>query len=306
MTRHHALNSSLTQKPNYPILPPQIGVSYHKMEKRKVIVGVIDVETFLEAVLDYIRTLDPKTGNEEAKRKLNLCKSIIGILPFEADIHYNVSRIEKIVKYLDSQLRNETSLHNLLNRAKEEIGFYHKESAGEQIPHPKPHRVFGKRKRDYVLSTKEVLGAKYADFHDIYKDAKDSVINQLRDQITPEMLGERLKQMERRIEQEYTGGIDGLKIYFDAKHSDLLYTAKGEQVEEQRDFLLRMAKAFIVAFLNNNFYDLYRRISHKAKEDSYSFVFRMAKKYTDIKADNPDAGITPYFNGDGNIHLKAK
>jgi hypothetical protein len=32
------------------------------MEKRKVMVGVIDVGTFLEAVLDYIRTLDPKTG----------------------------------------------------------------------------------------------------------------------------------------------------------------------------------------------------------------------------------------------------
>ena len=42
-----------------------------KMEKREVIVGVIDVGTFLETVLDYIRTLDPKTGkavtgNEEA------------------------------------------------------------------------------------------------------------------------------------------------------------------------------------------------------------------------------------------------
>jgi hypothetical protein len=32
----------------------------------------------------------------------------------------------------------------------------------------------------------------------------------------------------------------------------------------------------------------------------------MAKKYTDIKANNPGTGITPYFNGDGNIDLKAK
>ena len=112
--------------------------------------------------------------------------------------------------------------------------------------------------------------------------------------------------MERRIEQEYTGGIDGLKIYFDAKHSDLLYAAGGGQVEEEKDFLSRMAKTFITAFLGNNLYDLYGRISHKAKEDSYSFVFRMAKKYTDIKANNPGAGITPYFNGDGNIDLKAK
>ena len=42
------------------------------MEKRKAILGVVDVGTFLEAVLDYIRTLDPKTGkpvagNEEAR-----------------------------------------------------------------------------------------------------------------------------------------------------------------------------------------------------------------------------------------------
>jgi len=279
------------------------------MEKRKVIVGVIDVGTFLEAVLDYIRTLDPKTGrpatgNEEAKRKLNLCTSIIGVLPFETDIPCNVSRIEKIVKYLHSQLRNETSQHDLLNRAREAIGFYHEGSAGEQIPHPKPQPVSGKR--DYVLSTKAIMRAKYADFHDIYKDARELVISQLRDEITPEILGERLKQMENRIEQEYTGGIDGLKIYFDAKHSDLLYVSGGGRAEEEKDFLSRMAKTFITAFLSNNFYDLYGRISQKAKGDSYSFVFRMAKKYTDIKANNPGAGITPYFNGDGNIDLKAK
>ena len=157
-----------------------------------------------------------------------------------------------------------------------------------------------------MLSTAKVLGGKYADFHNIYRDAKDLVINQLKNEISPEILEERLDRMQKRIDQEYTGGIDGLKIYFDAEHSDLLYAAKGEQVEEQKDFLFRMAKTFIGAFLSNNFYDLYRRISHKAKEDSYSFVFRMAKKYTDIKANNPGAGITPYFNGDGNIDLKAK
>jgi len=294
-------------QPQFPYTPPiKKELLITKMEKRKVIVGVIDVGTFLEAVLDYIRTLDPKTGNEEAKRKLNLCKSIIGILPFEGDIPYNISRIEKIVEYLDSQLRNETSLHNLLNRAKEEIGFYHEESAGEQIPHPKPHRVFGKRKRDYVLSTKEVLGAKYADFHNIYRDAKDSVINQLKNEISPEILEERLDRMQKTFDQEYTGGIDGLKIYFDAEHSDLLYAAKGEQVEEQKDFLFRMAKTFIGAFLSNNFYDLYKRIPHKTKEDLDSFVFRMAKKYTEIKGNNPHARIIPYSDRDGNIHLKAK
>jgi hypothetical protein len=155
-------------------------------------------------------------------------------------------------------------------------------------------------------TTKAVLKGKYADFHDIYKDARESVTRQLRDEVTAEILEERLKQMESRIEQGYTGGIDGLKIYFDAKHSDLLYAAGGGQAEEEKDFLSRMAKAFITAFLGNKFYELYRKISHKAKEDSYSFVFRMAKKYADIKADNPGAVITPYLNGHGNIDLKAK
>jgi len=157
-----------------------------------------------------------------------------------------------------------------------------------------------------ILSTRDVLGGKYVDFHDICRHAKESVITQLKNEISPEILEERLNHMQKRIDQEYTGGIDGLKIYFDAKHSDLLYAAGGEQVEEERDFLLRMAKTFIAASLSNNFYDLYKRISHKAQEDVHSFVFRMAKKYTEIKANNPKVGITPYFNGEGNIRLRAK
>jgi len=157
-----------------------------------------------------------------------------------------------------------------------------------------------------MLTTKEVLKGKYVDFHDIYRDAKESVLNQLKNEISPEILEERLNQMQKRINREYTGGIVGLKIYFDAKHSDLLYAAGGEQVEEERDFLFRMAKTFIAASLSNNFYDLYKRIAHKPKEDLHSFVFRMAKKYTEIKANNPEAGITPYLNGERNIQLKAK
>ncbi len=281
------------------------------MAEKKVIIRVDDVKAFLEAVLDYIRTIDPRTaepviGNEEAKKRLNLCKSTIGMLPFDTDIPYNISRIEKILEYLDPLLRNKTTLYNLLNRAKKEIAFSNEGSEKKQIPNPKPHRVFGKRKRDYVLSTAEVLGGKYADFHDIYKDAKDSVTNQLKNEISPEILEERLDRMQKRIDHEYTGGIDGLKIYFDAEHSGLLYAAKGEQVEEQKDFLFRMAKTFIGAFLSNNFYDLYKRIPHKTKEDLDSFVFRMAKKYTEIKGNNPHARIIPYSDRDGTIRLRAK
>ena len=158
-----------------------------------------------------------------------------------------------------------------------------------------------------MLSTAKVLGGKYADFHNIYRDAKDLVINQLKNEISPEILEERLDRKQKRIDQEYTGGIDGLKIYFDAEHSDLLYAAKGEQVEEQKDFLFRMAKTFIGAFLSNNFYDLYKRIPHKTEEDLELlelFVFRMAKKYTEIKGNNPHARIIPYSDRDGNIQLK--
>jgi hypothetical protein len=128
-----------------------------KMEERKVIVGVVDVGAFLEAVLDYLRSLDPETGrpgagNKQAREKLNLCKSIIGVLPFEAEVAYNVARIEKIVKYLGSHLRNEASLHDLLRRAREAIGLYHEQSAGERIPHPKPQPV--SEKGDYKSRSK--------------------------------------------------------------------------------------------------------------------------------------------------------
>jgi hypothetical protein len=45
------------------------------MTERKVTVGTDDVTAFLEAVVRYIRTLNPSigkplTGNEEAKRQL--------------------------------------------------------------------------------------------------------------------------------------------------------------------------------------------------------------------------------------------
>ena len=157
-----------------------------------------------------------------------------------------------------------------------------------------------------ILSTRDVLGGKYVDFHDICRHAKESVITQLKNEISPEILEERLNQMQKRIDQQYTGGIDGLRIYFDAKHSDLLYAAQGEQVEEERDFLLRMAKTFMAASLSNNFYDLYKRIPHKAQEDVHSFVFTMAKKYTEIKANNPKVRITPYINGEGKVQLRAR
>lgn len=281
------------------------------MTEKEVIIEGGDAKSFLEPVLGYIRTLDPRTGkpaagNEDAKRKLNLCKSITGVLPFERDIPYNISRIEKILAYLEPLLRSEASLHTLLHRAKQEIEFYNQGSATTQTPYPKSHPGPERREGDYVLSTKAVLKGKYADFHEIFSDAKEVVIHNLRDEISRGILGERLKQMEMRIEQGFTGGIDGLKIYFDAKHSDLLYAAREGQVEAQRDFLFRMAKTFITAFLRNNFYDLYKRISDKAKEDLYTFIFRLAKKCTDIKAVDPEAGITPYFDGDGNIKLKAR
>jgi hypothetical protein len=281
------------------------------MTEKDVIIERGDAKNFLEAALGYIRTIDPRTGepatgNEDAIRKLNSCKSIIGVLPFDRDIPYNISRIEKILAYVEPLLRNDASLYTLLHRAKQEIEFYNQGTATTQTPYPKPHLGPERGEKEYVLSTKAVLRGKYADFHEIFNDAKNVVINNLKDEISPRILEDRLKQMEMRIEQEFTGGIDGLKIYFDAKHSGLLYAAGGGQVEAQRDFLFRMAKTFLTAFLSNNFYDLHKRISDKVKEDLYAFVFRLAKKCTDIKADDPEAGITPYFDGDGNIKLKAK
>jgi hypothetical protein len=294
-----------------PIFPDKKEVFITNMAESTAIVGLDNVKTFLEAVLDYIRTIDPKTGkpvtgNEDAKQRLNSCKSIIGMLPFETDIPYNISRIQQILGYLHPLLRDKTSLHNLFNRAKEQIELHHEESARKQTAYPRPQPGYDRGKRDYVLSTRQVLRGRYADFLDIFTDAKESVVNQLRNGVSPEILEERLNQMQKRIDREYTGGIDGLKIYFDAVHSDLLFAAGGGQVEEQREFLFRMAKTFIAGFLSNNFYDLHKRISHKAKEDLYSFVFRMAKKYSDIKANNPNIEIIPYSNGDGNIQLKAK
>jgi uncharacterized protein (DUF2267 family) len=281
------------------------------MTESKVTVGTDDMTAFLEAVARYIKTLDPNTGklltgNEEAKRQLNLCKGILGILPLERDIPSNISRIEKILAYLDPLLMNETSLHTLLRKAHQEIESYSQGSAREHTPELIPDQGLERRKGDYVLSTREVLKGKYADFYDIFEDAKEAVINQLRDEISPEILTERLQQMQKRIEQEYTGGMDGLKIYLDAKHSGLLLEARGGQAEAQRDFLFRMAKTFLMASLSNKFYDLYERISKRTREDGYSFVFRMAKKYTDIKADNPEARITPYVSGEGNIRLRAE
>jgi hypothetical protein len=281
------------------------------MTEGKVAVGVDEVTAFLEAVVRYIRTLDPRTGqpitgNEDAKRQVDLCKGILGILPLERDIPSNISRIEKILAYLDPHLSNETSLHALLRKAHQEIASYNQGSAREHTPNSTPGQDPERRKGDFALSTKEVLKGKYADFHEIFEDAKEAVINQLRDEISPEMLTGRLHQIQKRIEQEYTGGMDGLKIYFDAKHSGLLYEARGGHAEAQRDFFFRMAKTFLMASLCNKFYDLYERISHRTREDGYSFVFRMAKNYTDIKADNPEARITPYVSGDGNIQLRSE
>lgn len=281
------------------------------MKEGKVAVGVDEVTAFLEAVVSYIRTFDPRTGqpisgNEDAKQRLELCKGILGILPLERDIPSNISRIEKILIYLDCHLSNETFLRTLLRKAHQEVASHSQGSAREPTPDSTPHQDTERRKGDFALSTKEVLKGKYADFHEIFEDAEEAVINQLQDEISLEMLTERLQQIKKRIEQEYTGGMDGLKICFDAKHSSLLYEARGGQAEAQRDFLFRMAKNLLMASLRNSFYDLYEKISHRTREDGYSFVFRMAKKYTDIKADNPKARITPYVNWDGNIQLRSE
>jgi hypothetical protein len=267
-----------------------------------------DLRAFLEAAVDYIRTIDPKTGrpemgNREAKQGLNSCKSVIGILPFDTDIQYNISRIEKILEYLDPRIRNKRTLHDLLGRARRELKLYREQSAGS---HPIPQRGLGRLEAEIPLTTREVLKGRYADFHDIYRDAVESVRSQLQGEVKPEIFENRLNRLGAKIKEEFTGGIDGLKIYFDAKHSELLYASQGGPAEEQRDFLLRVAKIFIGAFARNNFYELYRRIPPKTSEDVDSFVFRMARKYTDIKAIKPEAGITTYQDGGGNIQLKEK
>jgi hypothetical protein len=159
---------------------------------------------------------------------------------------------------------------------------------------------------EVLLTTREVLKGRYADFRDIYRDAVGSVRDQLKSEVKPEIFEDRLNRLGTKIKEEFTGGIDGLKIYLDAKHSELLYTSQGAPAEEQRDFLLRVAKTFIGAFVRNNFYELYKRISPKPAEDVDAFVFRMARKYTDIKAIKPEAGITTYQDGEGNIQLKEK
>jgi len=283
-----------------------------------------DLKVFLEAVVEYLRAIDPKTGrpergNREAKQALNSCKSITGILPFNTDIRYNISRIEKILEYLDTRIRNKPSLHDLVSRARRELALYREQGTR---PHPISQRGFGRKEAEILLTTKEIPKGRYADFHDIYQDAVESVRSQLQRELKPEIFEDRLNRLETKIKEEFTGGIDGLKIYFDAKHSELLYASQGTPAEEQRDFLSRVAKTFIGAFVRNNFYELnkriahksiedvdsfvFKRIAHKSTEDVDSFVFRMAKKYTDIKAIKPDAGITTYQDGRGNILLKEK
>jgi hypothetical protein len=267
-----------------------------------------DLKVFLEAVVEYLRTIDSKTGrpergNREAKQGLNSCKSITGILPFDTDIHYNISRIEKILEYLDPRIRNKHTLHDIVTRARRELKLYREQKAE---PHPIPQRGLGREEVEIPLTTREVLRGRYADFRDIYRDAVESVRSQVQREVKPEIFENRLNRLGTKIKEEFTGGIDGLKIYFDAKHSELLYASQGAPAEEQRDFLLRVAKIFIGAFARNNFYELHKRISSKGAEDVDSFVFRLAKKYTDIKALKPEAGITTYQDGGGNIQLKEK
>jgi hypothetical protein len=267
-----------------------------------------DIKVFLEAAVNYIRTIDPKTGrpergNREAKQELNSCKKITGILPFDTDIPYNISRIEKILEYLEPRIRNKRALQDLLSEAKRELKLYHEQGTR---PQPIAQRDSGRQEAEIPLTTREVLRGRYADFHDIYRDAAESVRSQLQGEVKPEIFENRLNRLGAKIKEEFTGGIDGLKIYFDAKHSELLYASQGGPAEEQRDFLLRVAKIFIGVFARNNFYELYRRIPAKTSEDVDSFVFRMAKKYTDIKAIKPEAGITTYQDGGGNIQLKEK
>ena len=81
---------------------------------------------------------------------------------------------------------------------------------------------------------------------------------------------------------------------------------EGAPAEGQKDFLARVARTLIGAFVRNNFYELFKKVSPKTLEDVDSFVFRLAKKYTDIKAVKPEAGITTYQDGGGNIQLKEK
>ncbi|RLB28321.1 MAG: hypothetical protein DRG87_09585 [Deltaproteobacteria bacterium] len=267
-----------------------------------------DLKVFLEAAVEYVKTIDSKTGrpekgNREAKQALNSCKNVTGILPFETDIAYNITRIEKILQYLDPRIRNKHTLHDLLNRARRELKLYHEQGAGV---HPLDQKALGGQEMEVPLTTREVLKGRYADFRDIFRDAVESIRSQVQSEVSSEIFEDRFNRMRERIKEEFTGGIDGLKIYFDAKHSELLYASQGRPAEEQRDFLLRAAKTFIGAFVRNNFYELYKRISPRPKEDVNAFVFRLAKKYTDIKAIKPGAGITTYQDGEGNIQLKEK
>jgi hypothetical protein len=278
------------------------------MAIKEQIPGAGDLKAFLEAAADYMRTLDPETGraltgNKEAKQGLNSCKSVRGILPFDTDIHDNISRIEKILEYLDPLIRNNRTLHDLLARAIRELRLYceHGES-----PQPIPPKVLRGREVEVPLTTKRVLRGRYADFHNIYRDAVESIRSQLPGEVKPEVFEDRLNRMQDKIKEEFTGGIDGLKIYFDAKHSELLYASQGGPAEGQIEFLSRAARIFIGAFARNTFYDLYKRIAPQASEDVDSFVFKMAKKYTDIKAVDPDAGITTFQDGAGNIQLRKK
>jgi hypothetical protein len=282
--------------------------NYYKMAIKELIPGDGDLAAFLETAVDYIRAFDPQSGrpeagNREARQALNSIKSVIGILPFDTDIPYNISRIEKIIEYLDPRIRDKRTLHDLLVRVRRELRLYREQGFNQ---HRIPPRGAGNREVEAPLTTREVLKGRYADFRDIYRDAVESVRSQLQSEVKPEAFKDRLNRMQDKINKEFTGGIDGLKIYFDAKHSELLYASQGGPAEEQREFLSRAARTFIGACTRNTFYDLYKRVAPQASEDMDSFVFRLAKKYTDIKALDPDAGITTYKNGGGSIQVREK
>lgn len=279
------------------------------MAIQELILGNGDLKAFLEAAVDYIGSLDPKTGrpetgNKEAKQGLNSCTSVIGILPFDSDIPYNISRIEKIMDYLEPRIGDNPSLYDLLDKARTGLKLHREQSSG---PHTIPSTGLGSGKVNVQLTSKAVLKGKYLDFRDIYNHAVESARSRLEGEVGPEVFEDRMNRMQNQIEDEFTGGMDGLKNHFDAKYSELFYASQKKPAEEQGDFLFRAAKIFTEAFASNNFYELYhKRIYLTASEDIDSFVFRMAKNYTDIKAINPDAVIITYQDGAGDIRLKKK
>ena len=267
-----------------------------KMAKVKIFgeATAYEVKNFFKAAIDYVVSIDPKTneslnGNKEAKRKLNLCGSIIGMLKFGDDIPYNIARIKELNGNIFPNLREKPSLYAPHKALEELIGVYER-SEKAQVKKPQIVSIEKTVEPDH-MSTAEVLGDKHVDYGILYEEVKESIRRQLKDKIDLGILEERLNLMDKGIEE--LGGIHNLMTGYEAQHSTLLLA--GKKIERRAYLRMRIKRTTLVG-VSNEIHDLNPNLSP-------SGLVRASTKYEQIKKDHPEAKIKGYRKDRG-IELK--